>query len=273
MLPKKELKMRTEDIKYVLIPELIPDQLRLLGITDFDGEGDEFNKARLDSAQGIEWIKLLINRVEKVLQEGGLYKDRETFTQASQLSYVKEALSRFMQQATFLNDYFPIENPANANLYSILDRLTFLALSAGYFAGNNDALAITDRYVNFGYQEKVTKPQSGGHAKSKKTEPIKKLVTKIAEYSFSHESLHKIPKSLLAEAIYELINDFVNKNHNTAALKTFKNNSPEVSTIDKWLKPIKKQKIKSNLETPSQNKTLELLKKEFPNKVIKNFLK
>ena len=272
MIPDLEKRKRIKDISKVLIPELIPDQLRQLGITEFCGEGDKLSKLVSNAGQGINFINLLLERSQNIAKRGGLYSDIETIEQPSQLSYTICALNLFMKEATLLTLHYPVNDSKNAELYARIDRLTYLAICAGYFSGHNDALAVTDRHTNAGYAEKVLKPQSGGKAKSSKYKSLRDLTIKIANHIYRNESIGKVSKPLLAEAIHTLISDFSSKNSNIKPLQIFQDGCPEISTIEAWLKPIKKIKKENNLKKPSLNKLIENIKKDFPNKEIKKLL-
>ncbi len=197
-IPKKDKSQRIQDIKKVLLPELMPDQMHLLGVEQ--SIKDSYQKTLTQAAPGMELVKRLNFNANKIQEEGiELYKERKSDSHPTQLQLVINNCDIFMQQAAQLMEQ--LEPEPNEHLLKLVDRLIETALHVGYFAGSNDSFAITDRYVNAGYETKVTKPQNAGLKKSESTNPLKELVKIMTNYIYSNPEIGGNSKPSIAEAI------------------------------------------------------------------------
>lgn len=275
-LPKKDKQARTSDIRKMLLPEMVPEQLKLLGISEADIGNDNLTKARTHVAPGIESIKLLFRRASaKKESQNDLYAGRSTSKNPTQLDLVLENINIFEQQRAALLKQLPPNESANELTYEIFDRLIETVLQIGYSTGSNDSLALTDRYTNSGYMNLATKPQSGGDAKAKAIDPMKALVRNMAIHIYQHKDLQCASKDMLAEAIHTRLVEFSDSgdNRNIPILKKFTNSSPKHGSIKCWLKPITKPKILSKPPKPSLNRLIDELKTVYKSQVIKKELK
>ncbi|OEG73876.1 hypothetical protein BEL05_15620 [Shewanella colwelliana] len=273
-LPEKDKQARINDISKMLLPEMVPDQLRLLGLSEADiGLGD-LAQTRAQSAAGIELVKLLNKRAQTIKErQSALYASRSTSKHPSQLELVLDNIEIFMQQASTLTALLSSQ-PTNEPIFALVDRLIETSIQIGYSAGSNDSLALTDRYTNSGYKTSVTKPQSGGRAKAKAIDPMKALVCDMACHVYNHQELLSASKDMLAEAIHTRLSGFSNigTNENIPMLKKFAHGCPEHESIKRWIKVIKKNKSLPKPPKPSLDRLVEELKATYKNKAIKKSL-
>lgn len=269
-LLKRDRQARIDDISKMILPEMVPEQLKLLGLSVADITLGDLNQIQACVAPGIESIKLMHARARQIKEDNcHLYGDRSTTDGPSQLQLVIENCDIFMQQANALSSLIPPEEPSYEPIYKLIDRLVETTLHLAYFADSNDSLALTDRYTNTGYDTKVIKPQKGGKTKAQKTEKVKALVNEMARHIYQHDDLSNTPKKLLAEAIQRRLAEFsAEGNNNTLpALMQFVNRTPEYLSIMKWLKPIKPVKSVNSLK-PSLARLSNELNAAFKSQII-----
>lgn len=273
-LPETDKKFRINDISKMILPEMVPEQLQLLGITKNDISNGCFEEACQKEAPGLEKIKLINERARSIkAKNNDLYAEFSTKEKPSQLCLVIENSDIFMYQAKQLLGLLP-NTPKNEPIYKIVDQLIETATMVGYSTGSNDSFALTDRYTNSGYNTSVTKPQSGGKSKAQKSENVKTLVNEMARHIYQDENLCAAPKKMLAEAIQKRLADFSIQGNNKAipALLQFTNRTPEYNSIMKWLKPMKQPKNAIPTPKPSLERIIVELKTAFKPQRIKKHL-
>lgn len=274
-LPEKDKQARINDINKMLLPEMVPDQLRLLGLSEASFGSESLTQTRAQSAAGIEWVKLLNKRAKTIKErEDALYANRSTHNQPSQLDLVLDNIDIFMQQANALTELLTSQ-PSHEPIFVLVDRLIETSIQIGYSAGSNDSLALTDRYTNSGYQSSVTKPQCGGKTKAKAIEPMKTLVCDMASHIYVHPNFLSASKDMIAEAIHTRLIEFSKRgtNRSIPTLRKFANGSPEYESIKRWINTVKKPKSSSKPSKPSLNRLVDELEMVYTPKIIKEFLK
>lgn len=277
IIPLSDRQARIKDIHKMLLPEMVPDQLMLLGLTEADFGPLTLTKVRAHPAPGISLLTLLKQRANAVkAAKIALYSTRSSNVRPSQLDLLLDNLTIFEKQKSELLKRLPPGVLANEAAYQLIDRLIETTLQIGYSAGSNDSLALTDRYTDFGYDKKVSVPQSGGNCKASKAKPVKALVYEMANHIYQHNDLLCATKSKLAEAIHSRFVEFsdtANKNMDIEALQNFPNGAPEHDTIKGWLKQIKKPQSPSKQPKPSLKRLIVELKTAYKPQTMKQALK
>ncbi|QSX37567.1 hypothetical protein [Shewanella sedimentimangrovi] len=242
VLPRKDKEARIKDIANMILPELVPDQLQLLGIADSDIDITGFAEARNHSTPGMALLQLTKHRADAIIAKGSKLYAPKSQDRESQLDYVNENSNILMRQWARLTHLLTHTSPNNQAILRLIDLIIESSVLAGYYAGSNDMLALTDRYVDSGYNASVAKPQKGGQAKAKVTEPVKILVQDMANFVYQEPNLASTTKATLAEAIVQVLQDFsaTGNNKSIPALKKFPNRAPELDTVNKWIKSVVK---------------------------------
>jgi hypothetical protein len=275
-LPKKDKQARVNDIKKMLLPEMVPEQLLLLGLSVTDVCEGSLEHARLSEAPGMATIMLSNSRARVIKStKAALYAERSSSEKPSSIDLLIENTDRFIHQTASLESLFTAGESSNELIYRYFDRMIETAFHIGYSAGSNDALALTDRYTNSGYQSKVTQPQQGGKSKANAIDPVKNLVCDMANHIYQNQRLSNTPKPMLTEVIYNILRDFSQyaDNKNIPSLLKFADRTPEQSTIKAWIKNIKKPNNLLKLPKPSLTVVKEALKSSYTMTTIKKALK
>lgn len=275
IIPLNDRKSRIDDMSKMILPEMAPDQLKLLGISIQDIAEESSLDVYQHDTSGIELIRLVYRRANAIkIKKNDLYGDRSSIEQPSQLDLVLANCDVFKNLTQKLWKILPPDEPCNEPVYQLLHQLFFNIFHIAYPAGSNDTCALLDRYANAGYNSKVNTPKKAGDTNANKTKNIKQLVTSMAHHIYQHEHLKAAPKSLLAEAIYIRITNFSKEgdNKNIEILKKFADRKPTESSIDSWLKPIKKPKNLDKLPKPSLHRLMDELELIFNNQKINTYL-
>lgn len=232
---------RSSDLTRVLLPEMVTEQLELVGEALSEEIPNQLNFIKDCKNPGMEFLLLIGARAHRLRQSGcELFADRASKRNPSQLGLVIDNTDIFVKQASALLSL--LEGPIAEEVLSQVDRIIETSFYLGYYAGSNDSLAITERYTNLGYAAAVDKPQQGGLAKANAVEPLKILVCDMANHIYGTPNLSNTPKSMLAKAIDAILIDFSKHgdNKNIPSLIKFSARSPEATTLHSWLKAIKK---------------------------------
>lgn len=240
VMPRTVKNARINDLKQMILPEMVPDQLKMLGVTLADFYDDNLADVQASDAGGIELIELLKRRAQQLINSGeSLYTNRER-TSPTQIEWVIKNIH--LIQCIPLSQLAPDTQPERIHFHNIINQLIETAVYIGYYAGSNDTLALTDRYTNSGYQATVTQTQKGGRAKAQPTNALKDLVIEMANYLYRDPRFISTPKVMVVDAIYEVLQNYSSKGDNKKhpALVKFPNRVPEHNTLNKWLKPITK---------------------------------
>ncbi|MBB1475853.1 hypothetical protein [Shewanella sp. SG41-3] len=275
-IPKNVKLTRLNDIKKILLPEMVIEQLKLVDETFSEEIPNQLDRVKNSDFPGIEIVKLIGSRAHKVRASGDeLYAERASEHQPSQLGLVVDNTVIFMKQSkALLHRVNATSKEHDPQLLLLIDRVIETAFYLGYYAGSNDSLALTDRYTNTGYITKVTQPQKGGQSKAKATDPLKKLVRDMASSIYENQRLSNTTKLILVEAINYLLADFSQKgdNNQIPSLIKFASRAPEPDTIKAWIKDIKKPNnlAKSPKSTLAEVKTA--LKSAYTTKKIEKLL-
>ena len=275
IIPLKDRKSRIDDISKMILPEMAPDQLRLLGISVKDIAEGNLHDAYQNAAAGIETVKLIHQRATAIkINQNDLYADRSSVEQPSQLNLVLDNCDIFIQLKQILRSKLPPNDPSNEPIYQLIDKLTLTSIQIGYSAGSNDTCALLDRYTNSGHKATVYTPKNAGDAKAKISLQVGVLVADMAEYVYQHKDLKSAPKTLLAEAIQTRLLSFAmqGNNKNIPALQQYANRCPAFSSINNWIKPVAKPKNPTKLPKPTLDKIVSELKVAFKGKKKKKRL-
>ncbi|MGL6124049.1 MAG: hypothetical protein ACRC1W_13815, partial [Shewanella sp.] len=78
-LLKRDRQARIDDVSKMILPEMVPEQLKLLGLSVADIALGDLNQTQARVAPGLESIKLVHSRARQI-KEGNrhLYGDRST---------------------------------------------------------------------------------------------------------------------------------------------------------------------------------------------------
>ncbi|EKT4487404.1 hypothetical protein [Shewanella algae] len=272
-IPESERLKRSQDVSNMLLPELVPDQLDALGMIFPHDLSHDFDSGQKSLAPGLALLQLLESRSKALANKGGLYHGRGNQEPPHQLELVRDNHARLMSMMSQLLREYPEIEPAHNKLYCFLDSILNISVMMGYYAGSNDALALTDRYTDLGYKKSVVQPQQGGTKKAEKYSCIKELVYMMASEIQQRQLPGKITKEALNTAIYEVIQEFSQQgeNKNIPALKSFSCRYPEKKTIKNWLSA----KRLSSSSTGSKLTSAQLvkeLKSIFPARRIKEII-
>jgi hypothetical protein len=275
-IPLKVKKNRVDDIKRILLPEMVSAQLKLVDETFSEEVPNQLELIKDSNSPGMGIITLVGARANELRASGNeLYADRASDHQPTQVGLVIENTDIFIRQAEDLHyQLTAVIKEAGLEALALADRIIETAFHIGYYAGSNDSLAITDRYTNSGYTAKVTQPQKGGQSKAKAIEPVKKLVHDMASHIYQNQSLSSTPKAMLVEAIDSLLREFSQKggNNNIPSLIKFASRSPEPQTLMAWVKGIKKPKNLHQPPKPSLAVVMQTLKSTYTMQAIKSAL-
>ncbi|MCL1140887.1 hypothetical protein [Shewanella pneumatophori] len=275
IIPLKDRKSRIDDMSKMILPEMAPDQLKLLGISVQDIAEGNSHDAYQNDASGIELIRLVRRRAKAIkTKQNDLYADRSSINQPSQLDLVLDNCDVFKLLIQKLWKILPPDEPYNWPVYQLLYQLFFNIFHIAYPAGSNDTCALLDRYTDSGYKSIVSTPKKAGDTNANKTKSIKHLVISMANHIYQHEHLIAAPKILLAEAIHTRITNFSKEgdNMNIDVLTKFVERKPAESSIGSWLKPIKKPKNSDKLPKPSLHRLVNELEIAFKNQKINKHL-
>ncbi|MBO1270844.1 hypothetical protein J3L11_04165 [Shewanella sp. 4t3-1-2LB] len=274
VIPKKAQENRLEDIHKVLLPELVPDQLKLLGVKEPIHEGTTLHQAQSEQIKGLALVQLLLERMQSIVKSGALYKDRESSAHRCQLKVACDNIDLFWRQLRLLNHRYPEDNEDYQELYGHLDKAFELLIYAGYYAGSNDALAITDRYANAGYKTTVENTLSAGLKKSAKFTPIKNLVIEMAEYLLIRSDSLVVKKSHAMKAIEFILESFSKQpeHKELPALLPYPRRYPSTKTIEKWVATVPAN-TKRDKRPKNANEVLKLLQDRFTDAFIMEKLK
>lgn len=276
-IPLKVKMNRVDDIKRILLPEMVSEMLKLVDDTFSEEEQNRLDLIKGSDAPGIGIIKLVGTRANEVRSSGNeLYAERASKHQPSQLGLVIDNTNIFMRQAETLHHQLTaVIKEGGVEALKQVDIIIETVFHIGYYAGSNDSLAITDRYTNAGYTTKVTQPQRGGQSKAKAIDPVKQLVCEMANHIYQNQSLSNTPKLMLGGAIYSLLRGFSQKgdNKNIPSLIKFVSRSPEHATINSWLKGIKKPNNLLQPPKPSLSAVQQALNTAYTMQKIKSALK
>ncbi|WP_345889206.1 hypothetical protein [Shewanella algae] len=273
-IPESERLKRTQDVSNMLLPELVPDQLDALDMIFPHDLSHEFYSGQRSSTPGLALIQLLGSRSKALANKGGLYHDRgNTQIQPHQLELVSDNHALLMTMMSQLLREYPETEPAHNKLYCFLDSILNISVMMGYYAGSNDALALTDRYTDLGYKKSVVQPQQGGTKKAEKYSCIKELIYMMASEIQQRQLPGKITKEALNTAIYEVLQEFSQQgeNKNIPALKSFSCRYPEKKTIKNWLSAKRLSSSSTGSKLTSAQLVIEL-KGIFPERRIKEII-
>ncbi|MCH1931498.1 hypothetical protein L9G16_15035 [Shewanella sp. A25] len=240
VMPRSVKDARINDLKNMILPEMVPDQLKLLGVTLEDLYPDNFADAQASAVSGLEVLKLIERRTNLLQRKtDGLYATKTQMI-PTQLDWIIENTTQLMKACSSLPQLAPPAQPENEPFYRLLDQAIERAIYIGYYAGSNDTLALTDRYTNSGFEASVTRTQAGGKGKAQKTISLKQLVIDMANFIYCDPDCIAAPKKIIAEAIHLIIRNFSKKGNNKEipSLLKFSDRHPEQHTIDSWLKTV-----------------------------------
>ncbi|WP_088212308.1 hypothetical protein [Shewanella sp. Shew256] len=275
VMPKNVKKARICDLKNMILPEMAPDQLRILGVKLEDFYPDNLADTQASNAGGIELIKLLERRTNELQRLGSELYVHKNHHSSSQIELVQQNIHVFMTQCMTLLKLASPSIPESEPYYKIIDRLVETAVYIGYYAGSNDTLALTDRYTDLGFEAYVTRTQAGGQGKASKTICLKELVIEMANCIYLDPDCVAASKENVAEAIYWIIRDFSAKgaNKGISALLKFSDRHPEQHTIYNWIKTITKPVNRLKTPKPSLAVIKAKLKRSFTDKQILSKIK
>lgn len=270
VLPRTTKNDRINDLKQMILPEMVPEQLRMLDVTLTDFYTDSLANAQASDAGGIELIRLIERRTNLILNRGNELYANKSHLSPSQVELVSQNINVFMTQCQTLSELIPPSAPKNESFYKVIDRLIETALYIGYYAGSNDTLALTDRYTDSGYRATVTQTQKGGQAKAQPTNALKDLVIEMANHLYRDPNLISTPKVTVTKAIYEVLQNYSSKGDNNKhpSLVKFTNRVPECHTLNKWLKNITKPVNELKQPKPSLSLVKAKLSKAFTEHII-----
>ncbi|MBO1271964.1 hypothetical protein J3L11_09960 [Shewanella sp. 4t3-1-2LB] len=242
VMPRTVKNARINDLKQMILPEMVPDQLKILGVTLAHFYADTLANAQASEAGGIELIKLIERRTNLLLSRGNELYANKSHSSPSQIELVGQNINIFMTQCSALFKFVPPSLHQNEPIYQLIDRLVETAVYIGYYAGSNDTLSLTDRFTDSGYHATVTQTQKGGQAKARPINVLKDLVIEMANHLYLAPRFISTPKVMVVDAIYEVLQNYSSKGDNKKhpALVKFPNRVPEHNTLHKWLKPITK---------------------------------
>ncbi|MCL1143708.1 hypothetical protein [Shewanella gaetbuli] len=275
IIPLKDRKSRIDDISKMILPEMAPEQLRLLGVSVKDIAEGNLHDAFANNAAGIEVIKLIHHRSNAIKHnQNDLYAIRSRPEALSQLNLVINNCDIFMKLGQKLLSELPPNTPMSESIYELIDKLVTTSVQIGYSAGSNDTCALLDRYTNSGHKATISTPKNAGDAKAKISLQVGVLVADMAKYVYQHKDLKSAPKTLLAEAIQTRLLSFTmqGNNKNIPALQQYANRCPAYSSINNWIKPVAKPKNSNKLPKPSLDKVINELTVAFKDQAIKRTL-
>ncbi len=270
MISNKEAKQQLDELKEMLLPEMVPDKLNYLNVGKPEGHDDLF-KALESSSSGTDLISLLQMRIEKV-QHFRRSKDSHASIENTELGNLNDNI------IIICNQLVQLTSPPEFNEASIdiLEQVVTTAIIMGYTAGSHDMRVNLERHGEKGYESSIITPALAGNRKAEQNSPAINLVKEMAEFVFSNPKIGKVSKKVLSEAIYDVISIFSEKGQNKSlkALKNFKNKYPEQSSIEDWVRKFNLlDDVKSTVRPPSMRRLTEYLQSEFTNKKIKEILK
>ncbi|MDN5369542.1 MAG: hypothetical protein PWP74_850 [Shewanella sp.] len=192
VMPRTVKNARINDLKQMILPEMVPDQLKMLGVTLADFYDDNLADVQASNAGGIELIKLLERRAKQLINSGeGLYTNRKR-TSPTQIEWVIKNIH--LLQSIPLSQVAPTAQPERQHFHNVINQLIETAVYIGYYAGSNDTLALTDRFTDSGYRATVTQTQKGGQAKARPTNALKDLVVEMANHLYHDPHFISTPK-------------------------------------------------------------------------------
>jgi len=269
LITDKEAKQQLLELKMMLLPEMVPDKLNYLNAGKPDGHDDLFRVLE-SSTSGTDFISLLQKRIEKV-QNFRCNKGEDSSIENTELGNLNDNILIICNQLVQLTSA-PEFNDMSID---ILEQVITTAITIGYTAGSHDMKVNLERHGEKGYESRVITPQLAGNKKAEQNSPIINLVKEMADFVTSNSKVGKVSKNTLSEAIYDVISIFSNKGQNKKlkALKNFKNNYPEKSTIEDWIRKFNLlDDVKTTVRSPSLRRLIEYLQHEFTHKKLKEKL-
>lgn len=272
-LPKSEILSQIDDIKRMLLPEMLPYKLHALGIPMPVGENNALYRLHVANYKGLELLRVLEGRIPKCLRNGSpesvVIND---VSYQTEISILKDHLNTIGRQLKELQlSLNPNEGKDfNWNLfYNIIET----AILTGYFAGAHDMKTPTERHANSGFIQKVLIPQAGGKKTATRTIPVQNLITAMADFVMMGDIDGKVTKSALVDSIFNTIKDFSKKGNNLdlPALIVFPERFPSSKFINKYLKGYDFSKSKG-MSKVSTERLKELIQTKFTTSTIKKYI-
>lgn len=253
-LPKKLEEQQRKEYLQMLIPEMLPEKAKSLGINPPPKQNDLIWILN-NRNTNFEFIDGVVERFPKIYKNGVsksvAINGKEMQTEAG---VAEEQLRLAEKQLRQLRDEHHIPS-------KLLSDVATTFFWAGYHAGAHDYKVNVEQYANDGFTAKVVTPKKGGTGKSNKTSSVKSLCQQI-----ENELSTELPdvfysKEILTAAIAKVIKDFsqLKNNSQLPCFEGFINRYPEYSTIKSWLSP----------RHTKETKTLKKITKEQLTKEIK----
>lgn len=254
-----------------IFPELYASDTKL-NETEKPQHSEELNGIKNSRYPGNEVLKLIEKRIQSIVANNyPLNMDNELIP-----TQLGSALINMRHIAELLKIiYYQIENkqPIDINTF---EQLLFTNTMMSYQLGGHDQTINIGEHAANGYENNVLNPSKGGIEKAKKSKPVKDLVESMISRLNSNPNFNLPKNPTLSSAIYSIISEFAyqDKNIELKAFANFKDSCPEPSTIDKWVSSFNLVINKEpSLKSPSCNKIIELLQKDYPKRTLARLLK
>lgn len=271
-LAEKEQEARLLELKKMILPEMVPNLLKSLGIKLPENENNALLRLSQANYKGMELLRIIEGRMHKCFDNGcqksiqleGLTYETEISNIEHNLSVIDEQLNHIKRNINKLNSNFD---------WTLFDSILETALWIGYHSGAHDMKIPIERHANSGFISNVLRPQSGGEKTASKFIPIQHLIKVMAEFIIHSNIDLKIYKAGLARMIQTVIMEFSNSetNNNLEALTPFQKRYPSGEFILKQLGDYDFSSAK-DMKKLSEEKIIELLRKKFSPAVIKKLI-
>lgn len=271
-LPKKEKTSQLDDVKKMLLPEMVPNLLKSLGINSPSDENNALH--RLDSVEykGLELLKILEGRIPKCIKHGSpesVLVNKVSYP--TEISTVQDNLDIIGKQLSLMKQHIETSND-NFNwklFYGVIETAIFI----GYYSGAHDMKAPIERHANSGFISSVLKPQAGGEKTASKYIPTHNLITAMADFVMNSKVDGKISRTTLVSGIFIVMKEFasIETNRTLLALQPFHSRYPSEKFISEHLKGYDFS-LATGMKRLSKGRIVELIKSKFSATAIKKLI-